>query len=184
MWSDGMRTIIEEHGGQVLTETPAIGLASENGAVKGVIAQPKNQERFTINAKAVVLCTGGFASNRELVNANLDFAVDAPAVGLGGNTGDALEWVKDVDARLVAMDADDASFYSVLAGLGYYADYATTASHYVDANGDLLTEDTGYSSAAKEVYGKIGKAHYYVIETLEDLESTYELPNDVTKVRV
>lgn len=177
---NGLRQIIEDHGGLVLTETPGIGLIIDDGAVKGVIAQPKNQDSFNINAKAVVLSTGGFAFNQDLVNENLAFAKDAPAIGLGGNTGDALEWVKDVDAKLVAMQADDASFYSVSANLGYYADYATTASHYVDENGDLLTEDTGYSSATKEIYGLIGKEHYYVIETLEDLESTGELANDVT----
>lgn len=178
---NGMRKIVEDNGGLILTETPAIGLLSEDGAVRGVVAQPKNQESFNINAKAVVLSCGGFAFNRELVDANLSFAVGCPAIGLGGNRGDALEWVKDVDARLVAMEADDASFYSVSSKFGYYADYATTLSHYVDANGDLLTEDTNYSSATKDVYGKIGTEKYYVIETLEDLESTYVLPNDVTK---
>ena len=56
------------------------------------------------------------------------------------------------------------------------------ASYYVNSNGNLLTEDTGYNSAGMEIYQKIGTEYYFVIESQEDLEYTYVLANDVTNI--
>ena len=78
--------------------------------MKGVTAQPRGHEEFTIRAGAVILCTGGFSSNRDLVEQYLPYAVGARAMGLGANTGDALAWVSEIGAKTDMLDAADSSF--------------------------------------------------------------------------
>ena len=45
---DGLKGVVENHEGLILTDTPAIDLITENGAVTGVIAQPRGQDSFNI----------------------------------------------------------------------------------------------------------------------------------------
>ena len=55
----------EAMGVEFRTEEPMTGLVVENGTVKGVYAQGKEGE-IQINAKAVILATGGWANNPEM----------------------------------------------------------------------------------------------------------------------
>ena len=51
---------IEAKGGQILTSTPAQSLIiDKNGTVTGVIAKNEDGDKITINAKAVIIATGG-----------------------------------------------------------------------------------------------------------------------------
>lgn len=54
-------------GGTVLYSTEATDLIIENGEIKGIKAEKAGGGTLTINADAVILATGGFAGNEELV---------------------------------------------------------------------------------------------------------------------
>ena len=56
-------------GGEVLYSTKATDLMIENGEIKGIQAEKEDGGILTINADAVILATGGFAGNEELVKA-------------------------------------------------------------------------------------------------------------------
>lgn len=49
-----------------MTNTPAVELIVDNGVVKGVKASD-DAKNYTINAKAVILATGGFGANDAMV---------------------------------------------------------------------------------------------------------------------
>lgn len=175
---DKLVELVESKGGLILTETPGIGLVTENGTVTGVVAQPKGQEPFTINAKAVILATGGFSANEELVAEYLPYASGAFKVGLHGNTGDALAWVKELDADLVEMNASEAAFYS-MSPLGYTPCLSAAPHHFIDMSGKLINNMTNYCKGSMEVYKAIGTEQYYVITSeaevqLAGLEAGYE----------
>lgn len=159
---DKLVELIESKGGLILMETPGIGLVTEDGKVTGVVAQPKGQEPFTIHAKAVILATGGFSANEELVAEYLPYASGAFKVGLHGNMGDALAWVKELDADLIEMNASEASFYS-MSPLGYTPSISAAPHHYIDKSGKLIIDDTNYNKGTMEVYKAIGSEQYYVI---------------------
>ena len=56
-------------GAKVLTQTPAKQLLlDKDGAACGVVAQDKDGKRIQFNAKAVLLCSGGYSCNRDMVN--------------------------------------------------------------------------------------------------------------------
>jgi fumarate reductase flavoprotein subunit len=74
-------------GIEVRTRTPAKKiLIDKQGAVSGVTAASGNSE-FTINTKAVIVCTGGYAGNKELMD---KYSLNTENMYLGGipHTGD------------------------------------------------------------------------------------------------
>ena len=57
---------VENAGFDLRLNSRVTGLVVENGTVTGVAVEDKEYD-YQINAKAVLLCTGGFASNAELM---------------------------------------------------------------------------------------------------------------------
>ena len=161
-----MRDVIESNGSLVLTDTPAIGLLTEDGKVLGVVAQPRNQDAFNIKARAVVLASGGFSMNADLINKYLPYASGSRGIGAVGDTGDAIEWVKAVDGKLIGMDAAMSSFITVSANTGYHAGAGT--NHYIDKNGDLITESTHYNEGAMQAYMEVGNETIYLVNAKEE----------------
>lgn len=63
----------KELGVDILVETPVTDLIVENGKVCGVIAKDKNGETIEARAKAVVVATGGFGDNADMIKEYFDF---------------------------------------------------------------------------------------------------------------
>lgn len=59
-------------GGTLMTGTPAKELVVKDGAVCGVVAQSADT-RYTISAKAVILASGGYGANRDLLPQDVNF---------------------------------------------------------------------------------------------------------------
>lgn len=106
---------ITDNGGEVLYETKALELLTNaEGEVIGVRCQGKDG-RFNIAAKAVVLGTGGYARNAEMmlkyVGIKADEIVHYTAPGC---TGDGLLMAEKLGAKLRSMNyAAFSHFYSV-----------------------------------------------------------------------
>ncbi len=98
---DDMVATAEGLGVEILYETPAVSLIQdETGAVVGVNAT-QSGANVTVNAKSVVIATGGYAWNKELLEKYSPNAADAWAVSSPGNTGDGLVMALDVGADSV-----------------------------------------------------------------------------------
>lgn len=160
-----LKKVAEENGVKIMTDTPAVGLLTEDGTVVGVTAQPKGQDEFTIRADAVILATGGFANNSELVSEYLPYASGARYAGTPGAEGDALEWVKAVDGKYVMLDADASAFYSVAPSTNNRTVWGMVSAHFVDQTGSLITEDQYYNTGSMAVYQTVGTEHYYAISS-------------------
>ena len=100
-----------EKGGWVLTKTPAKELLMDNaGHVNGVMAKSADGETITINAKAVIIATGGFASNKEMLK---KYVPDISTPGMAklmyrgpaadGRTGDGINMALRAKAALAGM---------------------------------------------------------------------------------
>ena len=81
---------IEELGGTILYETPGQKLVvDDSGAVAGICAQSADGPLY-IEAKTVILATGGFADNDELI-AQMGYNVEETEVfGMPGHNGDGI----------------------------------------------------------------------------------------------
>lgn len=90
-----------EHGVDVVTETRALRLCTDDGVVDGVEVQTDGGVR-TVGASAVVLATGGFEYDPDLVRDFLRGPLTRP-IGAPTNTGDGLKMAMRVGARLGNM---------------------------------------------------------------------------------
>ena len=70
-------------------------MTDESGAIVGVKAEGENGQPYEFAGKAVVLTTGGFGANRELLTPNLASCLFYGAVS---STGDGLKMAQDVGA--------------------------------------------------------------------------------------
>jgi fumarate reductase flavoprotein subunit len=57
-------------------QTPARSLIKEDGRIVGVIAEEASGEPLEVRAKAVILATGGFGSNAQMIKEHIGFELD------------------------------------------------------------------------------------------------------------
>ena len=79
-------------------------LVDENGAVSGVTATDKDGNEFTIDCTAVVLATGGFGANAEMVEEYNPKLAGFGTTNHAGATGDGIEMAKELGVQFVDMD--------------------------------------------------------------------------------
>lgn len=79
-----------ELGAEILLNTPAEKLITQDGAVTGVYGRKANGDYVQVNAKAIILATGGFANNDEYLSAAGFSNPKAVQRFLYGYTGDGL----------------------------------------------------------------------------------------------
>ena len=92
---------VEEAGVDVRVSTKATKILLEDGKAAGVVVENAGGE-YTIHAKAVVMATGGYAANREMVAEYLPEWSSSIYYCSPGDTGDGL--VMAVDAGLKVVD--------------------------------------------------------------------------------
>lgn len=113
---------IREKNGTILKRTPATALlVSEKGVLTGVRAEDETGTALIIKARAVIIATGGFISNRKMLE---HYVPDVSTPGMAklmvrgpsidGRTGDGINMARSVNAGLVGM--------GVLAGNSPYLD--------------------------------------------------------------
>lgn len=96
----------ESENVEILYDTTANKIVMEDGKAVGVVAEGKTGNTVTVNAKAVILATGGFGANNEMVaeqNEALDGYITTNASGAQGQ-GITMATADDVNAATVDMD--------------------------------------------------------------------------------
>ncbi|MGT2957679.1 flavocytochrome c [Streptococcus bovimastitidis] len=98
---------VRENGGLILTDTPVDQLIVEEGQVKGVQAKGRNGQSITVNAKAVILASGGFGANTKMLQKYntywTEIADDIKTSNTPAVTGDGIILGQSVGADLVGM---------------------------------------------------------------------------------
>jgi fumarate reductase flavoprotein subunit len=90
---------VEKNGGKVITETTGKKLITNaKGAVTGVIAEKTDGTTLEISAKSVVIATGGYAGNKEMVKEAFGF--EGVNGGLAQNIGEGLKMSWEVGAKV------------------------------------------------------------------------------------
>ncbi|MDO4268542.1 MAG: FAD-dependent oxidoreductase [Eubacteriales bacterium] len=154
---------VKEAGGEVYLSTPATELLIEDGRVTGVKAEGE-KESYTIRAKAVILATGGFGANTELVPEEYQKFVYA---GAPGATGDALKMTESLDPDLINMQYVNVQPNSIVlpSGLGQYCNpgvsgaYGTSGAFLVNEKGERFANEQGNA--------------YSLVQAMKENASTY-----------
>lgn len=88
-----------ESGARVLRSTRARELVTENGAVTGVLAEDvKSGKRYRVDAKAVIIATGGSSANAALFEKLTGYDASLMEGKMSDNTGDGIEMAFAVGA--------------------------------------------------------------------------------------
>lgn len=99
---DALNTTLENMGVETRTNNKVVKILTENNKVTGVLVE-NNGKEYKINAKAVVMATGGFGANAEMVaenNPNLKGfgTTNNPAI-----TGEGIKLVQEAGGDVVDM---------------------------------------------------------------------------------
>lgn len=97
----------KERGGEIITNTEITGLKTDNGRVTGVTGKnTETGEDVEVSCKTVLITTGGFNSNLDMVlEAKPELGNDRIMEGSGfGSTGDGHKMVRTVGGYLTHMD--------------------------------------------------------------------------------
>ena len=90
----------------VMLETPGVGLITDDSdAVIGVKATTPDGNEINIGAPATILCTSGFAANKEMLEEYIPSIVNAYPMVAPGATGEGIMWGAELGAELKHMDA-------------------------------------------------------------------------------
>jgi hypothetical protein len=105
LWLLMMENAFQKRKIRVQYETPGVELIRDvkTGEVRGVIAENKGKKIYVKAKKAVVLCTGGFENNQEMIRDYLGMPCGYPK-GSPYNTGDGIRMAMAIGADLWHMD--------------------------------------------------------------------------------
>ncbi len=84
----------------ILTETKAVAILEKDGTAIGVEAENKEGEKFKIKAGAVIMATGGFSANAEMVQSFRADLVGFSTTNHIGATGDGINMAETLNAGL------------------------------------------------------------------------------------
>lgn len=173
---------VEKNGGKILYQTRATKILTDKGAVSGIEAVKADGSKVTISAKSVLVATGGWGANPELV-AKYTNGVKMSALNSGTQTGDGIALTQALgagEARAFAQyhgvdmpfeitgaaaTSGDGSKGAAAGGIGsvnHFANYA--GGLWVNKRGErFASEAICYDSAlvANATYAQGGD--YYVV---------------------
>lgn len=110
----------KELGTEILLETPAVSLIKENGKVCGVTAEDKDGNLIEARAKAVIVATGGFGNNKDMIKEEfgLTMGEDFFPFMIPGITGDGLRMMWEAGA--LKFGANIEAIYQIPDNLSWF----------------------------------------------------------------
>lgn len=150
---------VNDNGFHITYETPAKYLIKEGGRITGVIAKsPKGYVKYKAN-RAVIMCSGGFEGNREMMKKYLpeEYAIKE-VYGKKTNTGDGFLMMQWAGARMDPWPLSpmtwDGMNPEALEKFGYdFVEVARQAWLYVNAHGErFMNEDATYGGVGKSMF--------------------------------
>ena len=175
---DQMQTLLAQNHGQLFTDVRASKLLTDdNGAVIGAVGTHATGKEVTFNAKSVVLATGSFGANQELLPKSLDGYL---FYGRDSDTGDGLVMGEEVGAATINLDLVKVYAQGVekLPTKGLAATASSTAATnghgaiYVNSKGERVVSEVGtLSDITNATVAQEDKILYLVMD--EDAYAAY-----------
>ena len=144
---DAMFEIANENGAELRLNSKVTSLVVEDGAVKGVNVEDLDS-KYTVNAKKVILATGGFTRNADLIKELEPEYSSVFAFTGAGSTGDGFTMTKELDTVIVGEGMMGLTGYNP--NYGYYG-----AEGAIARKGQIYINKEGKQfGAEKAFYGE------------------------------
>lgn len=170
---------LEPAGVNVMLETTAHTLLMDGEAVTGVVATRQDGAEVTVNAQAVLVCTGGFGGNKEMLEeyfGHSHFYLN----GLSSNVGDGLNMCLEAGAILSDEVEPHLAEFCSSEKLDFYAGYMKFINQAgflaLDPSGErFVNEEFFVTEALAKGASALRRAGYaYIIFTEQDLNNMVE----------
>ncbi len=133
----------EQAGVEIVLETPARRLVLTDGAVTGVVVESADGVQSTYTAGAVILATGGFGSNFDMIRMYRPDLADLITTNAPGVQGDGMVMAQAAGANLIQMDQIQIH-PTVYQGNGLIVgDAVRGGGILINANGERFTNEMG-----------------------------------------
>jgi fumarate reductase flavoprotein subunit len=98
----------KEMGVKILLQTPVKKILKDRDRIVGVVAEDKSGEPVQANAKAVIIATGGFGNNLEMIKkyAGYDWGKDLASFRIPGVDGDGIRMAWEAGAAPTEMSME------------------------------------------------------------------------------
>lgn len=161
-------------GATIEVDTEATELITDGDRVVGVKAKQGDKE-VEYHGEAVLMATGGFAANNEMLSEYMPQFADLPTWGQPGTTGDGIKMSEKVDAATVAMDG---GMHLKLVNNDTKTSPNVRRGILVNVNGERFYDETTrlYSEMAKAAIDQPEKRGYTIIDDqiLADNEGMFD----------
>lgn len=156
-----------ENGVEILLETPAKKLIIDNnGTVTGIECENSAGDTVIVNAKAVILATGGYDLNKELLEEYAPLVKPVHSTVGSGNVGDGLIMARDAGAKIQAGGGAVLLYLDIAAGVG------EVGGLYVDTTGSRFMDETDFwFTRSKRLIDRNQTGMYYITDTKGKLDS-------------
>lgn len=161
---------IEKLGGLVHYSTSVNGLIKDdNGGVAGVTAKADNGAEYTIHAKKVILCSGGFARNNELVEKYYPQYSDYWFNCCSASTGDAIPMAEELGAYIECDGRELPAFLSTFASkfelaFMHYSTPGIIVNKSGNSIGNFISDNHYSMGRAKVDEATHGDTFYYIFD--------------------
>lgn len=112
-------TRAKELGVNIYFNTPAKKLIAKKGRITGVIAEDMDKNVIKAEAKAVIIATGGFANNREMLEKYTNVGPNVIPIGNKGKNGDGIKMSWEAGADSEGIDVVQRGMPTVRNEIGF-----------------------------------------------------------------
>lgn len=161
----------ESTGGKVIYNCEAKELLTENGAVVGVKGERKDGTTVTVNAKSVIICTGGYEHNEEMMARYAAFLPDNSASACPKtNVGDGLIMAEKVGAQIFDSEGLQVSYRDGKTGVGLFEE----SGLIVTDKGVRVSNEYSYKEHVATGLVEAPSPYGYYIATANDPNKTVQ----------
>lgn len=164
---DGLEKKVKELGVEVRTGTSGYDLIVEDGKITGVKVKNNDNQYYDIKADAVIMATGGFSANKELVEKYAPGYEVLETSNQMGATGDFVPVFEKLNFKLDHMDTMRV-FPIILSGSRHLAGPSTPGFILVNENGERFVDETAGGLKMGAAIKEQGKVFYIYDQQLND----------------
>jgi len=155
----------ENNGGKILYNCAATELLTNaKGAVTGAVGEKTGGGKVTVKAKAVVLCSGGFAKNPEMLAAYSSFLPANQSGAPDSTTGDGITMAQAVGAKNFV----NPGMQIVYVNYDCYIGINEESGLIVDVKGNRLVNEWTYQSHVGSALARANSPAGYYISATKD----------------